>query len=87
MYLRSKSIDEVRIKGDIAYIKGQGMINKRLYSFIAKIIDGRPDEMGIEIYRADGTLYYRAEPQDLRRGNFMIEEKNPQRSLLTVSYP
>jgi RHS repeat-associated protein len=65
------------IAGNTATITGKGKVNRKPgYTFRVTIVDGNPDEMGIEIYNPDGSLYYQDPPgggtQALIRGNFTI---------------
>jgi len=61
--------------GDAA-ITGTGTVKGTAgYTFTATVTDGGPDSMGIEIYRPDGTLYFSAEPEAVRMGDFVIEEE------------
>jgi RHS repeat-associated protein len=73
----STSITGLSIIGNTATIIGEGMVNRKSgYTFRVTIVDGNPDEMGIEIYDSGGELYYQDLPgggtQALIRGNFTI---------------
>ncbi|HDH11381.1 MAG TPA: DUF1566 domain-containing protein [Nitrospirae bacterium] len=74
--LVSTSITGLSVAGDTATITGEGTMNgTEGYTFTATIIDGSPDEMGIDIYNSDSSLYFSAAPEAISRGQFSIVEE------------
>jgi hypothetical protein len=74
MVFKSSGISEVAVAGSRAVVKGVGTVNKVAgYSFEAEVIDGRPDQFGIVIRRADGTTYYSTAAKRLGGGNLTIK--------------
>ena len=71
--LLSTSIEALSVSGNKAVIEGTGRLNdKRGYKFTVIVIDSSPDEMGIEIRKPDGGLYYSVPTLAVRGGTLSI---------------
>ena len=72
----STSISEVTASGKAAAIKGDGTVNgKAGYSFEAQVVDGDPDQFGIQIRKADGSIYYDAQLKSISGGNIRCNRR------------
>ena len=69
----STSINEVTVSGNTAEIKGDGTVNGNTgYTFETQVVDGNPDQFGIRIRQADGSVYYDAPLRSISGGNISL---------------
>ncbi|MHB8762927.1 MAG: HYR domain-containing protein [Deferrisomatales bacterium] len=58
---QSTAVTAVSVAGNVASIRGAGKVNGVAgYTFTATVRDSAPDNFGIVIYRADGSVHYSA---------------------------
>ncbi|MBI5055220.1 MAG: RHS domain-containing protein [Nitrospirae bacterium] len=83
--LASTSITGLSFAGNIVTVTGVGTTSKITgrvseaisgCTFTARITDGSPDAMAIEIRKPDGTLYYSAVPKTVASGNYNVDGNN-----------
>ncbi|MEW6089279.1 MAG: PKD domain-containing protein [bacterium] len=71
--LVSTTITEISVNNNIVTIKGIGTVNGGGgYSWTAIISDSNPDSMGIEILKPDGSLYFKANSQQIINGDYKL---------------
>jgi len=72
--LKSTLITGLSAQGYTVTVEGEGTVNGIAgYTFTARVFDGSPDKIGIEILNPDNSVYYSADLQDISSGNLNVE--------------
>ncbi len=70
----STGITQAYLSGSTATINGTGTVNGvGGYTFTATVVNGNPDTFGIEVRKADGSLYYSAPAKANSGGDLVIQ--------------